>query len=307
MSQSALILSILGDVSGIQVSKLTQFESELGKFLSDNFIDGWLYYWKGNYFLPYAVTDIRRRSTSDDKEYLEMVLKANSIKESRSDTKVLSFFSEDLGKRTIPEILASRSFMKETKELKETYVEDMEQFRVLRGLENKQLVLKYNKSIRLINDETSIERVYIPSISSKLWSTLNNKEEIKLPVHPTIYCFNLITHDFQIYHSSRLQEYIYNPELEKKLILSNEHKDLIDILVTDLNLLQEDLIEGKSGGTTILCKGAPGLGKTLSAEIYSEKSKRPLYRVHSGILGTSAEEVEKNKINEVIISINCRA
>ena len=44
MSQSALILSILGDVSGIQVSKLTQFESELGKFLSDNFIDGWLYY-----------------------------------------------------------------------------------------------------------------------------------------------------------------------------------------------------------------------------------------------------------------------
>jgi hypothetical protein len=52
MSQSALILSILGDVSGIQVSKLTQFESGLGKFLSDNFIDGWLYYSKGNYFLP---------------------------------------------------------------------------------------------------------------------------------------------------------------------------------------------------------------------------------------------------------------
>ena len=30
MSQSALILSILGDVSGIQVSKLTQFECGLG-------------------------------------------------------------------------------------------------------------------------------------------------------------------------------------------------------------------------------------------------------------------------------------
>ena len=55
MSQSALILSILGDVSGIQVSKLTQFESGLGKFLSDNFIDGWLYYSKGNYFLPWSL------------------------------------------------------------------------------------------------------------------------------------------------------------------------------------------------------------------------------------------------------------
>ena len=54
----------------------------------------------------------------------------------------------------------------------------------------------------------------------------------------------------------------------------------------------DDIIEGKSGGTTILCMGAPGLGKTLTAEVYSEVVGKPLYRVHSGQLGTTAQTVE---------------
>jgi AAA+ superfamily predicted ATPase len=36
------------------------------------------------------------------------------------------------------------------------------------------------------------------------------------------------------------------------------------------------------------------LGKTLSAEIYSEAIKKPLYRVHSGQLGIDAVSVETN-------------
>ncbi len=56
----------------------------------------------------------------------------------------------------------------------------------------------------------------------------------------------------------------------------------------------EDIVEGKSGGTTILCKGAPGLGKTLTAEVYSEVVGKPLYRVHSGQLGITAASVEQN-------------
>lgn len=38
--------------------------------------------------------------------------------------------------------------------------------------------------------------------------------------------------------------------------------------------------------------GAAGLGKTLTAEVYSEVVGKPLYRVHSGQLGTSAVSVE---------------
>jgi SpoVK/Ycf46/Vps4 family AAA+-type ATPase len=42
----------------------------------------------------------------------------------------------------------------------------------------------------------------------------------------------------------------------------------------------------------VLCAGPPGVGKTLTAEVYSEIIKRPLYRVHSGQLGLSVATME---------------
>ena len=58
-------------------------------------------------------------------------------------------------------------------------------------------------------------------------------------------------------------------------------------------MLMDDIVEGKSGGTTVLCAGPAGVGKTLTAEVYSEIIKRPLYRVHSGQLGLNVAEMEK--------------
>lgn len=66
-----------------------------------------------------------------------------------------------------------------------------------------------------------------------------------------------------------------------------------------MDVLQEDIVVGKSGGTAILCFGPAGVGKTLTAEIFSEVIKRPLYRVHSGQLGTDAESVEA-ELNEAL-------
>ena len=42
----------------------------------------------------------------------------------------------------------------------------------------------------------------------------------------------------------------------------------------------------------MLCAGPPGVGKTLTAEVYSEIIKRPLYRVHSGQLGLNVAAME---------------
>jgi AAA+ superfamily predicted ATPase len=91
-----------------------------------------------------------------------------------------------------------------------------------------------------------------------------------------------------------MTEYRYQPELRDKLILPTHHRDLIDILTSNMNILVQDFVPGKSGGTTILCRGAPGLGKTLTAEVYSEVVGKPLYRVHSGQLGITAASVEES-------------
>lgn len=115
----------------------------------------------------------------------------------------------------------------------------------------------------------------------------------RLPLAHYVRVFNLSSYNFGEVHCGSIKPYVYRPELREKLILSEEHAELIDTLTADMDVLMEDVISGKSGGTAILCQGVAGTGKTLTAEIYSEVIKRPLYRVHSGQLGTSAGSVEE--------------
>ncbi len=122
----------------------------------------------------------------------------------------------------------------------------------------------------------------------------------EIPVHGYILMFHLELHHHLWVHIDNLTPYQYNPELKNKLVLPTEHVELIDILTADIEVFMEDIVEGKSGGTTVLCSGPPGVGKTLTAEVYAEIIGRPLYRVHSGQLGLNVAEMEKN-LKEVLI------
>jgi hypothetical protein len=113
----------------------------------------------------------------------------------------------------------------------------------------------------------------------------------ELPVHGYILMFHLELHHHVWVHVDDMQPYQYQPELKQKLILPPEQTDLIDILTAEMDVLMDDIVAGKSGGTTVLCAGPSGVGKTLTA--YAEIIKRPLYRVHSGQLGLNVAEMEK--------------
>jgi hypothetical protein len=115
----------------------------------------------------------------------------------------------------------------------------------------------------------------------------------ELPVHGFILMFHLELHHHVWVHVDDVEPYQYQPELKQKLILPPEQTDLIDILTAEMDMLMDDIVAGKSGGTTVLCAGPAGVGKTLTAEVYSEIIKRPLYRVHSGQLGLNVAEMEK--------------
>jgi hypothetical protein len=114
----------------------------------------------------------------------------------------------------------------------------------------------------------------------------------QLPVHPYIFMFHLELHHYLWVHVDDLAPYEYKPALKQKLILPPEQTDLIDILTAEMDVLMDDIVAGKSGGTTVLCAGPPGVGKTLTAEVYSEIIQRPLYRVHSGQLGLNVAAME---------------
>lgn len=115
----------------------------------------------------------------------------------------------------------------------------------------------------------------------------------RLPVHGYILMFHLELHHHLWVHVDDVEPYEYQPALKSKLILPPEQTDLIDILTAEMDVLMDDIVEGKSGGTTVLCCGPAGVGKTLTAEVYAEIIQRPLYRVHSGQLGLNVAEMEK--------------
>ncbi|TRM67024.1 P-loop containing nucleoside triphosphate hydrolase protein [Schizophyllum amplum] len=56
----------------------------------------------------------------------------------------------------------------------------------------------------------------------------------------------------------------------------------------------DDVIKGKGRGLISILHGPPGVGKTLTAESVAEFTKRPLYAVSSGELGTYASDLEDN-------------
>jgi len=87
----------------------------------------------------------------------------------------------------------------------------------------------------------------------------------------------------------------WNEEAFKSLVVDKETKELISALVTNQIDAEKgtDLMSGKGNGLFILLHGGPGTGKTLTAESVAEFSKKPLYRVTCGDIGTEAAEVEK--------------
>jgi SpoVK/Ycf46/Vps4 family AAA+-type ATPase len=57
---------------------------------------------------------------------------------------------------------------------------------------------------------------------------------------------------------------------------------------------QMDLTRGKGRGLIILLHGPPGAGKTSTAETIAAYTKRPLYSMTVGDIGSTAGEIERN-------------
>lgn len=121
---------------------------------------------------------------------------------------------------------------------------------------------------------------------------------VTLPVSPKIRAFSLFHHQYGIVPSANLEPYVYDETLASKLVIGPDELDLLDTLI-GLALNPEagtgsDFVRGKSGGMTVLCHGIPGTGKTLTAEVFAEKNKRPLYAVQCSQLGIDVKALEKN-------------
>lgn len=272
-------------------------------------------------------------------------LKANTMAKIASVT--LQILERDICGKSVPEIFASKGYLKETPALMAAYDHATERYFHWRSqvghqfsgtgtgifaddpaathrnndyLRKNLVILSSSGALaRLVNDEEIIKErelslehtgdilgKYIRKAGrstrydDKVEQAVETaKREIPaglftdMPVHGYILMFHLDLHHHVWVHVADMQPYEYAPELKQKLVLPPEQTDLIDILTAEMDLLMDDIVAGKSGGTTVLCAGPAGVGKTLTAEVYAEIIKRPLYRVHSGQLGLNVTQMEQ--------------
>jgi SpoVK/Ycf46/Vps4 family AAA+-type ATPase len=116
----------------------------------------------------------------------------------------------------------------------------------------------------------------------------------EIPTHPNVKGYDITAHKQVFVPVRQLTPYEYSPQIKDNLILPQSSIDLLDVLIDGNVDLMQDIVEGKTGGIIVLATGAPGLGKTLTAEVYSEIMQRPLYIVQSSQLGISVKELEDN-------------
>ncbi|KAI9767230.1 MAG: hypothetical protein M1840_005830 [Geoglossum simile] len=131
-------------------------------------------------------------------------------------------------------------------------------------------------------------------------STLSERDLLLCP--PFVLGFSLLSKKWCRFIIDYVSELELNAEAFNQLIIADSHKELIQAMVeshVEGDDSFDDFIQGKGKSLIFLLHGAPGVGKTLTAESIADYTKRPLYTVSSGELGTDPAEVEE-KLTHVL-------
>lgn len=152
------------------------------------------------------------------------------------------------------------------------------------------------KSKAVLNSPTLAKRrVLAPQRSEVLG------ESLALPEHPVLPVFSLLHHEDVLVSVADVRVYKYEEDIAERLVLPESHSRLIGALVSNLEALaieddsddRSSILGNKARCSLLIARGPAGTGKTLTAEVYAEQIKRPLYEVHSGQLGTEGD-IEEN-------------
>lgn len=132
-------------------------------------------------------------------------------------------------------------------------------------------------------------------VDSKLETSTVDKDNNQTVELGWVRCFNLATRSWVYAKTAYLKNYSYDASVRDKLVISEERKNILDkLLRADLDKGFRDIISSKSGGIIVMCSGPTGVGKTLTAECFSEALQRPLYIMSATELGTNSKDVEAN-------------
>lgn len=318
---------IKSDPDGQVVGRLENVEPAMKKYIG---VSPHRYVFKqsqdGN-FLPWFVHSIRYNDATDNSPAFVSVslsgINTGTGSKRRSygsDSSVegasLTFHVEDIRKRTMSQILEASGCYLETPARMASYQKEVEKFLKHCDQDGLQMSVMgkakhikgwYDSAFRVVGQNGRPAKMVIDpperergedAVHAPYWD--KNEDTVwPLPIHPIYEMFDLDEHaDYRV-HVNNAEPYIYDDTVDQKLVLPKDIKDFLTVLIEHSKNKFEDIVGGKEGGTIVLIEGTPGIGKTLTAEVYSEKMHRPLYKVQSSQLGTDPKMVEE-QLKEVL-------
>jgi len=318
-------MEIKSNPDGQTVNKLEHVASAMTEFIgvSDHrYIFGQE---KDGNFVPWFVKNIRfHDATEHGPAYVEVELNGiNTGHEGRrnrgengTEGTTFRISHEDYRRRTMSQILEHKGYYIETPARMASYEKEVQTYlahcdedgfqmavigkcKLIKGWSDTAYrpVGAEGRPARMVMDPPGGDRGS-DAVHAPFWDA--NEEKVwPLPIHPVYEMFDLDEHSDYRVHVNNAEPYVYNDTVDEKLILPEDVKDFLTILIEHSKNKFQDIIGGKEGGTIVLIEGVPGVGKTLSAEVYSEKMHRPLYKVQSSQLGIDVGTVEKN-LKEVL-------
>lgn len=317
---------------GVALHKLEQLAAAVKTYMKDA-PHKWLFYTcdADGAALPYYVADASYTPGSRDRGPATTTIRLAYSWRGGNESSLVTFHADDMNGRTVVQMLNDRGYYLETKAMVEDYQASLERYRAISDKTGCQFhaygmgkATAYRYGIEWValerdgqpskvvmddlSDDSTSERTSRRGtvVSSAFWraedevvSTDEDDGVVDVPLHPYVKVFNLQTHQFVSIHVCFLVEYEYDEQVIHKLILPEDRKQLIGMLVAGSSQLMEDIVKGKTGGVIVITVGPPGTGKTLTAQVFSEQIKRPLYEVQCSQLGTDEESLEK-QLNSVL-------
>lgn len=282
----------------------------LTRFLAANNPSGWIYKQRANGVQPFLVTsvDLRTPRGSDSNEPPSVSIGLSTVKPfrgkiSQGGPDSITLSASDVSRRAPEKILLNAGYLLETPELRAAYEEELEHF--------KAVAPDFAEQFRFTGVPTRTDSYrsstgqrrgrVILDLSPDARCDLHEERESAVtgevhdvPVMMVLPVFDLRNHDYLTVRAADLEPYVYDKTLADKLVLPESHRSLMDVLTSEIDSFTGDFIEGKSAGNVILCQGDPGVGKTLTAEVYSEIIERPLYSLSTVTLGLTPEKVAES-------------
>lgn len=327
----ATYFKLLVDAKGVKISRLEPLVMAIKKLMEPT-PHKWLFVENDDgHLVPWYVYDVcycppDERTGSPAKTEVSLA----ATKRGSKQTKDIHFHVNDLGD-TAYELLRKKGYFIETPEIIEEYTKENLRYQAICGLTGEQFLATgegYERGEYYGGSGSTVamERDGMPStlvmdddsdegegrgererereiVTSKFWTEDKKRKDdggeadensvVDLPLQPYVKTFDLKKHVFTTIHVGNLTEYEYDATLIDKLVLPQERKELVSLLVEGADLALDDIVKGKTGGIIVICTGPPGTGKTLTAEVFSEQVKRPLYCVQCSQLGTDEEDLEK--------------